>query len=31
LRSKIILKKDLDLLFDLELGLEVRLETIKKN
>ncbi len=30
LRSKIILKKDLDLLFDLDLGLEVRLETIKK-
>lgn len=30
LRSKIILKKDLDFLFDIDLGLEIRLETIKK-
>jgi hypothetical protein len=30
LRSKVILKKDVDMLADIDLGLEVRLETIKK-
>ena len=30
LRSKVILKKDVDMLNDIELGIEVRLEAIKK-